>query len=674
MLRLTQIAGFGRRGDHTPPSITSASSVTVDGLTQLAFSVITNKPSRLAIGGPDAGQVEFASNGLSNVHVLRWLSNGTRSNASPQDTNSDNVYNITLTPTDQWGVAGAAQSLAITVDYDWVTTFSASMGGNISGWNGFTLRQVLPASVLSQSGSKVRLTLLGGIFGTFSIDGCYIGEQAASGDPYDMKASPALGQFRVGGSTSFASTAAAQTIVTDALDFTIDETKSYVVTVHFNGAEGHTSSGTVSGSTNYFKNATDATTLDATGYTSSGAGSVRLIKNVQVAQPPQPHPDTLVDSDVINVPSVSRLGGNISPSLIESTDTFSQPVITTGPRTLSHSAVFSSADTFFQPTVSRGSRTLAPPAVSSDDSAFLPSVITQSGGSGYNNLTNRPSSLNRPSYSSGTLTWIGPTAGGPSTSTDQVQSHALTLYNAPYITSADGEVVEYLDIRGSIYIGHNNVTIRRCRQLGGDFMNISVGGGTTGTVIEDCIIDGTGGTNANQPNSTYHGISKRPNYVIQNVTVRRCVLKGTANQIVTAKNTVIKDNWFHGNTDTDDDQCEMYGGTNNVVIEHNTFDSSDAAHQINAGVNLTDTYTEGGGVLNVQVTNNTFLNCKYGICDSDDYLGGNGTVTWTCVNNGFYQCSQIRRGASTVTSNSGNYIMATPTSTSGTPVNGTGQA
>ena len=174
----------------------------------------------------------------------------------------------------------------------WVDSMSMSFGGGGAlGYYGTTTRQII-AGLLSVSGPKVRLVLapstgLGGS-GAFNIDTLYIGEQATSGDPYDMKASAPLPmQFFVNGSGVF-STSAEQLVITDELVFAIDKTKTYVISTHFmdhSVGESDLGLATITGATNYTKHGVnEAGVADASssGYFSDGSGSLRMITKVQV--------------------------------------------------------------------------------------------------------------------------------------------------------------------------------------------------------------------------------------------------------------------------------------------------------------------------------------------------------------------------------------------------------
>lgn len=161
----------------------------------------------------------------------------------------------------------------------WTDTFSLSMSSEGSGYDGITLRQVYDASLLSDSGTMVRLQLKSGTFNGCIIDGLYIGEQAPTGDAYDM-VSPS--QFLISGSGSFTIPGGTPTY-TDALTFTFDETKTYVISVHFSGTPdylGFQGSTSVAG---FYKSASEAGTADVSGYTPRPSGQAFLVSKIQVA-------------------------------------------------------------------------------------------------------------------------------------------------------------------------------------------------------------------------------------------------------------------------------------------------------------------------------------------------------------------------------------------------------
>lgn len=168
------------------------------------------------------------------------------------------------------------------VSVPWVDTYSVSLSFNSAGWGGYTLRQIIPSSLLSTDGTTLQLFLRASSTASCTIDAIYIGLQAASGDLYDMAASaPAPTQLFVGGSGTF-TIGAGQTINTDALVFAIDHTKTYIVSVHFSSGD-ILAANSVTGSTAYNKAAVnEAATADVSGYATIASSPARLVTKIQV--------------------------------------------------------------------------------------------------------------------------------------------------------------------------------------------------------------------------------------------------------------------------------------------------------------------------------------------------------------------------------------------------------
>ncbi|SPP93914.1 cadherin repeat domain-containing protein [Bradyrhizobium vignae] len=288
-----------------------------------------------------------------------------------------------------------------------------------------------------------------------------------------------------------------------------------------------------------------------------------------------------------------------------------------------------------------------------------------------------PDVSNRPSMIGDTLTWTGPANGGPSCWNDVQTSHALSVSNITQ-SSADDQVIEYLDITGDFRFSHRNVTLRRCRVRGVIWSTTNVGptgdGGTrpTNEVIEDCDLI---------------AIDGGPYGFVTNLTVRRCCFHDSENEITKFFNNVlIKDCIFTRPDGSDCDEIEIYaqGGllpTNYVLICHNTFTGPSIRGRgtFNAAVNLTNWGSVKGGTIgpDVYVDNNRFWSLRdqnHIICD--DGQQGSGYVDYHATNNGFYPVGTVprrnyqRRYRTTILTNSGNFWMATPTSVSGSPTRG----
>jgi hypothetical protein len=129
-------------------------------------------------------------------------------------------------------------------------------------------------------------------------------------------------------------------------------------------------------------------------------------------------------------------------------------------------------------------------------------------------------------------------------------------------TSANGQVIQNLDITGTISVNHSNVVIRniRIRQPGGEA--ISIDPSTSGTVVEDCELDGTGDTRSD------------PAIAYARYTIRRCDIHHFGEGPRANGDTVIEDNYIHDFVDYSSIDAHQDGiqvvCNNNIVIRHNT--------------------------------------------------------------------------------------------------------
>ena len=188
-------------------------------------------------------------------------------------------------------------------------------------------------------------------------------------------------------------------------------------------------------------------------------------------------------------------------------------------------------------------------------------------------------------------------------------------------TSADGQVIDAMDVQGSIRVEHNNVTIKRTRirQSGGQA--ITMNPSRTNLVIEDCELDGTGNTDG----ASAVGDS--------NFTIRRCNVHHFGEGPRTNGNNLVEDNWFHDFLNfvaqgAHQDVVQITGGSN-IVLRHNTMDiavdganaavmmgtypGSDITVENNllAGGGYTVYGGSSNGYTNVKIINNRFSTRYY---------------------------------------------------------------
>lgn len=286
MLQLNNLTGFGVA--DTKLSFRSADSVTVLDHTTMSFNIVTNKGATLALSGDDAALFEIVNAGtVQTTHVLRWLSDGTPSMDPPGDANSDNVYDITVTATS--GSQTKTQDIAVTVELNWRTNLAFDLGLTMPDRFGMNLRMTYDSLIVQDpsDGTKARVRVKAGSAGDVNIGNLYLGEQATTGNAYDMKSSPAPVQLKVGGSGSF-TIPAGTSVDTDAVDLTIDETKSYVIAAYFNStAYPAYRTGFPSSVGAYILSGTDeaGSAVASSGYIVQTAGTVILLDRIQSAVP-----------------------------------------------------------------------------------------------------------------------------------------------------------------------------------------------------------------------------------------------------------------------------------------------------------------------------------------------------------------------------------------------------
>jgi hypothetical protein len=162
----------------------------------------------------------------------------------------------------------------------WRTTFSQSLSIDSSGWNGFNMRNVISNAVLSDSGSRVRLTLVAGSAAQAVVDGAYIWKQALTGDSYDGLAASGV-PILVSGSQSFTIPSGTE-VVTDEIIFDLDETLNLITAFHFGGVSTIRGENSVANVNEFSKSAAnEVSTADVTGY-AQASSAIRMVRLIEV--------------------------------------------------------------------------------------------------------------------------------------------------------------------------------------------------------------------------------------------------------------------------------------------------------------------------------------------------------------------------------------------------------
>lgn len=212
------------------------------------------------------------------------------------------------------------------------------------------------------------------------------------------------------------------------------------------------------------------------------------------------------------------------------------------------------------------------------------------------------------------------------TTTGVPQGVALTNSGGMTITEA-GKVLDRLDIRGSVTIAADNVTIRRSRIRDNGFTLIRIADRASGARIEDVEVDGMGRTDGT---SNSMGI-------LGSATVIRANIHGVENGFQPGSGSSISDSYIHdlgapGSPHYDGIQID--GGQSDVSIRRNfiTVPSQTAAVMI-------DNY--GGGASNITVDGNKLVGGTYTVY-SDAQFGG-GPITDVRITNNRFGKSEYGR-------------------------------
>jgi hypothetical protein len=101
-------------------------------------------------------------------------------------------------------------------------------------------------------------------------------------------------------------------------------------------------------------------------------------------------------------------------------------------------------------------------------------------------------------------------------------------------TSSDGQVIENVDVNGTIFVDHNNVVVRNVRvRTSSGVEGIRFDPNKSGLLIEDCELDGRG--------------SDRPRGAVAwaRYTIRRCNIHGFGMGLAAYGDNIIEDNYIH---------------------------------------------------------------------------------------------------------------------------------
>ena len=187
----------------------------------------------------------------------------------------------------------------------------------------------------------------------------------------------------------------------------------------------------------------------------------------------------------------------------------------------------------------------------------------------------------------------------------------LTTYTSSLTITTNGTTIEQKDITGMLDIQANNVTVKKCRLRQGGWYGIQANRGYTGTVIEDCLIEGP-----DQP-----GIS----VLASDTIIRRCDISGYEDCIVFYNNVDIIDNYCHDlvETATSHNDCIQLPVGGNCNIIGNTLQ---ALYQNQTSAILIQ--SNFGPVDNVWVEGNFLSGGAYTVYSDDQFYGPPTNITF----------------------------------------------
>jgi hypothetical protein len=191
---------------------------------------------------------------------------------------------------------------------------------------------------------------------------------------------------------------------------------------------------------------------------------------------------------------------------------------------------------------------------------------------------------------------------------------SLKLHNTDFTTSSNGQLVDALDIRGSLIINHTGVTVTRCRVSEWSVFGMLCESPHTVTITDSHI---EGGVN--------------PGTCVYNsgYTFLRCDIEGAENGFDIGGDVTIEDCFIHDlyneGVDAHADGIQIEDGADNITIRHNTI--------LSRGADDSDTTSAiispqaSSGVSNWLIHNNAMAGGASTLYGPQNGTGTNITIT-----------------------------------------------
>ena len=211
-------------------------------------------------------------------------------------------------------------------------------------------------------------------------------------------------------------------------------------------------------------------------------------------------------------------------------------------------------------------------------------------------------------------------AGFPDANSTGLPDGVILTASGDVTVTKAGTVIDALDVKGTISVLADNVTIQNSRITSSDWTGIWIKDGITGTVVKDCEILNVGSS----PDGA--------NGIVGSGTFLRNDIHDVENGIIVTGASLVQDNYIHAMNAPDVrlgtslggphyDGIEIDGGVSDVVIRHNTVINE------NSYVSAVMINNDFGPVSNIQVDGNYLAGGGYtlysdGSFSSTDKISG----------------------------------------------------
>lgn len=211
----------------------------------------------------------------------------------------------------------------------------------------------------------------------------------------------------------------------------------------------------------------------------------------------------------------------------------------------------------------------------------------------------------------------------------------LTTVNGDVHTTSNGQIINAMDIHGTLWIDNSNVTVKNTKVTGGGGSSwaINVGSNTnvTGVVVQDCTIDA--------------GKSDQGGITGEGFSIYRCDISNGENAARPGGNALIQDCYMHtfrsSSSGPHYDGVEVYSGTGSKIVHNTIILDQDETSTVNvqadfgniSGTVIDHNLLDGGGwMLNIRTNSGPVTGTQI----TNNRLGDNAGLGYGAINDGTY--------------------------------------